>query len=393
MRPQHSMNECSVENENIIVISGSKGIGFEVAKHLSLSGANVLIIGQIKQENKDSVRIIEDKILENHNNKKNSMHTGFIDCMSLNLSDMDDVTKLILKLKYSQRYKMSEIHKIIFHHSDFPNLALSKQGFTMPFAAHILAPHLLLTTLSSNDMLSLTCRIVFTTNDNYMIAKDWFPSDNFHKKVSSESQENITSKINLMRFWYFIKFQNMLPQISCDLVQIESTGGNSNKTKTISNFLFGSKSNHEQISPSAMSVLSCAMKPGCALSETTNTRKLIGFGYSYYHYSHGNVVLKQNDPAINLCHSDALWEQLESLKEWYSTSNEDDTVQLSNRSSFDHDDVCVDNATVPLQLSFTSIVSKFKSQSYEYDTTTMPYEYDDQDHKQQNTSRSLNSSF
>lgn len=146
-------------SKTILITGGTSGLGFELAKNLYLTGANIFITGRNTVKGKEAVDAIASAV-------EGSNETGSVDFIHMDQSDLDSVKQGALDFLARSR----QLNVLICNAGvmALQDLQRTKQGHEMQFGvnhlSHFLLIELLRPTLTASSSPQLASRIVVVSS-------------------------------------------------------------------------------------------------------------------------------------------------------------------------------------------------------------------------------------
>jgi NAD(P)-dependent dehydrogenase (short-subunit alcohol dehydrogenase family) len=263
-----------LDGQVALVTGGSRGIGLETTRGLSLRGAEVISASRDETRGMRVAEAIRTELAV-------PVHFAPLD-----LGDLLSIPRTLRRLSV-----------VVANAGIWPTRhALSAQGHELAFATNVLGHHALLRGALELDLLADRARVVVVTGDIYIMSSHC-SSDYSYRGWLGGQRAYCRSKLG--NLWYVRELARRHPEMRIHAVHpgvvgSELGGGNAGIVGAIKRALMLSPEQGAQTS------LFCATQPD--LESGT-----------YYHNVLGRVLLHPDDPAADDVKSAALWDLVEEL--------------------------------------------------------------------------------
>jgi len=284
-------NQLNLNGKLVLITGGNNGIGLETSKGLAARGADIIILARSEIKTKQAIEEIQ---------KENSVKVSFY---KADLADIDSIINAVKEI--ANTFSVRKIDMIVTNAGITPNgYSTSVQGYEKVFAVNVLGHHILFKACIENSLLRNDANIISIAGDIYIVSKKSTP-DYFTKK---ENITNAYSQSKLGVMWWGYALGRKHQHFSVNLVHpgVVATGLGGGKHGLIRRFI----RKNLMISPKegAQTTLICATQPN-----------IINGGY--YHNTMGQVILHQDDPAVDYEKSEKFWNLLEDIALIYLKKN------------------------------------------------------------------------
>jgi NAD(P)-dependent dehydrogenase (short-subunit alcohol dehydrogenase family) len=281
-----------LDGKLVLITGGNNGIGLETSKGLVERGADLIILAR----NESKSRLVIEKIRKGDSSK--------ITFFRMDLADIDSITKAIKEI--ASTFSDRKINMIVANAGITPNgYSTSAQDYEKVFAVNVLGHHILFKACLERSLLEDNAHIISVAGDIYIASKKSSP-DYYTKKESVTNAYN-QSKLGVM--WWAYEVRRRYRHLSVNIVHpgVVATGLGGEEHGLIRRFL----RKNLMITPEegAQTTLFCATQPD-----------IINGGY--YHNTMGQVILHQDDPAIDSEKSEEFWNLLEDISSVFLNKNE-----------------------------------------------------------------------
>lgn len=263
-----------------LVTGGTGGIGAEIVKGLSVRGADVIAAARGKAASAQTVE------------QWTQPGRGQISFLPLDLGDLAGIQASIDEI--ARRWPGRKIDTLCANAGIWAQKYWqSKDGHEASFAINCLGHHALIRGLQAQGMLADDARIVGTTGDIYVLAKDC--SENFTFKGRGMAAY---CRSKLGNLWQYRELAHRFPKLTVIAIH---PGVVATNLEGSSEGLTGAIKRSIMISP----------KHGAQSSLIAATQDLPTG--TYFHNKYGQMQLAEHDPAMDSAKARKFWNKLETL--------------------------------------------------------------------------------
>ena len=272
-----------LDGKRTLVTGGNAGIGYWIARGLSVRGASVTIAARREAQLASAVASIERET------KNLVQHT------QLDLADLKSIAEAAGRITKMAKEEPFDI--VVLNAGIWPkHYARSAQGHEIAFAVNVLGHHALLKRLLARGMIASDARIVILTGDIYIMVREC--SSDF-KYSGSYGRMLAYCRSKLGNMWFAREFAKHHPSLGVVVVHpgVVASGLVSGETGFMA-------------AMNRLLLLSPEMGAQTPLIAATQPRIPSG---TYWHNTAGLMQLPADDPAVSESAAKKFWEILESL--------------------------------------------------------------------------------
>jgi NAD(P)-dependent dehydrogenase (short-subunit alcohol dehydrogenase family) len=275
-------SEPRLDGRRALVTGGNAGIGLEISRGLVLRGAEVIMGARNEQSALHAIATFPSSAAK-------------ATFLSLNLADLESVRLAALEL---QRNLNGQQVDILIHNAGiWPQVyQQSAQGFEIAFATNVLGHYALTRTLFEQSVLSPTARVIVQTGDIYIMTSEC-TEDYRYKNALGGQAAYCRSKLG--NLWYAHELQRRFPSFE---VYVAHPGVVASGLVTVGGRIGAYVKRKILLNPTEGAQM--------CLLLATQSNLIRG---AYYHNTLGRMILRPQDPAMNMEKAQALWTLLERL--------------------------------------------------------------------------------